>query len=370
MTDINPRKYGILCWPYISSTCSVLLAYKIQHLDLKYRWFISYAIAKGNGYMLKSFFKEWKLILPAYITDYNLSVYWLMMNMTFSMLQANQLSALFGGQQYFLHHGIDSYKKALISSLCSGQVYFRENKNARKKALKRLLKIATLFGAGYAISKCIQLGLVTKKQIETNSIFHMELLGLLLSITVFGVNIPSNLHLFIFGGNDEIDVIEPYDFVYLSKSLRGFWKNWSRPGGELLRFMVYKPLGGRDNFWISVPALFAMNCLFHYNLTFNLYGYKDNIAWNKAFFVMGTGITLFIFTENISLKYNKKSLEENVDVDDQNSKFTEDIYWKIWSFGLFHASMATTLYILKDKAVRVNLQNVCNTYLGEMTFNI
>ncbi len=56
------------------------------------------------------------------------------------------------------------------------------------------------------------------------------------------MNVPSHLHLFVFGGNDEIDVIEPYDFVYLSKSLRVFWKNWSRPSGEALRYMIYQPL--------------------------------------------------------------------------------------------------------------------------------
>merc|ERR1719384_2374482 len=108
-------------------------------------------------------------------------------------------SGFFGGRKYFKAHGIDSYKKATIASLCPGQVYFRKNVNARKKALKNLLKIAGYFGMGHVLSRIIHSGLISMEFIEGNTILYFETLGFMVSILAVGNNIPANLHYLIFG---------------------------------------------------------------------------------------------------------------------------------------------------------------------------
>lgn len=134
--------------------------------------------------------------------------------------------------------------------------------------------------------------------------------------------------------------------------------------------MVYEPLGGRDRFWLSVPALFGMNCLLHYDFSENLYGYRAVSEWNKAFAVMGTSMALIIFSENVFLKRRKKqivdaSVMKRIDEDNEidSSNVEDSVYWKVWSFGLFHASMMATLYIVKDKALILNLDLGCDTIL-------
>ncbi len=70
------------------------------------------------------------------------------------------------------------------------------------------------------------------KKIKTNNILHLEVLRFLISIQVLQLCIPPNLHYFLFGRNDDIEVIDPFDFVLFTQQ---FWKNWSRPVGEMLR---------------------------------------------------------------------------------------------------------------------------------------
>eukprot|EP01083_Nonionella_stella_P235199 827283_1 len=235
-------------WPWLSSCTLSLIAYKMRNVDLKYRWWIGFIAAKGSQYVQNYANAELKKILPPIWSNCALSLRWLLINNLFAMQYGSGWVSMFGGQNYFQKHGIDSYEKAMIAWLCPGIVYFRNNKNARKKAIRNLTRIAAVLGVGYAASL-----ILPTKRIESNVILHMEVLAMFTSLLAFASNIPCNVHYFLFGGNDDIEVIEPYDFVYFSQSIRTFWKNCSRPVGQTLRYMVYEPLGGRDRFWLSVP---------------------------------------------------------------------------------------------------------------------
>ena len=217
------QKYGLLIpqilWPWISSATAGLVSYRIRHWNLKYRWIIGIGVIKLNNNLTNYTNEVWKQILPSYIT----SGHWLMINNIFGMMWGSTFCGFFGGKRYFNKHGIDSYSKALISAACSGQVYFRHNQNAHKKAFKNLLRITGYLGLGFGIAKVIRSELVSAELIEENVVLHMETLGLFASCMVFGSNTAANVHYLIFGGNDDMDVIEPYDFVYLSKSIREFW---------------------------------------------------------------------------------------------------------------------------------------------------
>lgn len=91
-------------------------------------------------------------------------------------------------------------------------------------------------------------------------------------------------------------------------------------------------------------------------------------------------MALFIFSENVFLKKRGKQImdesllndygnDEDSRGDDEiikrsqivNSVIEDSVYWKVWSFGLFHVSMMAALSIVKNKAMIVNLDNCCNT---------
>eukprot|EP01084_Bolivina_argentea_P096287 173105_1 len=366
-TSISPEQYCLLAWPWIVSTSAAVIGYNIRTASLPKRWIIAILIAKSAQYIQNYSNELWKQILPPLFTNPKISVYWIMFNQIASFTAANSLTGVFGGETFYQKHGIDNYKKLLITSLCNSQVYWRPNKNARKKALKQLLKLCGIISSGYAISCILKNNPLIRKKIEGNVISHIEVLGLLLSIQIAMNNVPSLIHYLIFSGNDDMEVIPPYDFVFLSSSIREFWKNWSRPMGEFLRYMIYEPLGGRTNFWISVPAVFAANCTFHYDFSMNIFGYKAVREWNKAFAIMGASITVHMLTENIFLKdnYKEKQVVDNREIDkyEKNKNVEDSVYWKIWCFGLFNVSMGMTLYVIHDKAMITNIGNIGTTLL-------
>merc|ERR1712013_964615 len=54
-------------------------------------------------------------------------------------------------------------------------------------------------------------------------------------------------------------VILPYGWIYTSKSSRDFWSRWSRLAMQLIRYLFFYPLGGRDYWYISIPVTFLLN---------------------------------------------------------------------------------------------------------------
>ena len=225
----NLQKYGLLVpqllWPFVSAASSAVIAYRIRDWSLKSRWVIGFGMLKMYQETTNYSNRGWKESLPSFLTMNNgtQTLLWLTINGAFAMLWGAGFSGFFGGKSYYIAHGIDSYRKAFVSGLCPGHVYFKKNPDGRRKALKSLLKTVGFLSAAYGIGKVLKSGLVSQKYIESNFVLHMEVLGLFLSCLACGVNSAANLHYLIFGGNDDMEVIPPYDFVYLSKSIRVFW---------------------------------------------------------------------------------------------------------------------------------------------------
>eukprot|EP01084_Bolivina_argentea_P134116 236633_1 len=296
MISIVSSFFLALAW--ITSLCAGVLAYRIRHTRPWIRWTIGVVTLKMTQHTQNYSHNEWRQILPVFVTDPQISLYWIVFTVSVCMMWANAWCIFFGGTQYCRKHGIDSYRKAMIVSICPGQMYFRDNKHSRRKAVSNLIRIGIVFCVGSVVSLFVRS--IDQTLIEFNVLVHMEVLGLLFSAALFLANIPANLH-YLLWSNDDMEVIEPYDLAYFSESIRSFWKNWSRPGGELFRYMFYLPLGGRDRYWASVSMVFLANCTCHYDFSMNMYGYRAMYEWNIAYLIMGTSIVFFIFTENLFL---------------------------------------------------------------------
>eukprot|EP01083_Nonionella_stella_P199636 731888_1 len=299
----------LVFWPWIGAITCTLLAYKIQNMKFIVRWCCGLILLKTLQFVQNYSNEQLIKLLPPLFADSTQSEYWLIINVTFGMLYGHCAASMFGGSKYFQKHGIDSYTKAFISSLFPGQIRFnrlKKDQNIQYK-VQKISKSMCLIIIGYTMSKIIQSEyFLSINDIENNLFVHLEIIGLLQSIIQTLVNIiPNAIYLVVSFFMDDIEYIEPYDFVYFSKSIRAFWKHWSRPVGETLRYMIYEPLGGRKNFWISVPILFGVNATLHYDFSQNLYGYKAIYVWNKAFLWMGLSMAFFMFTENMFLSKKK-----------------------------------------------------------------
>merc|ERR1711933_318184 len=90
--------------------------------------------------------------------------------------------------------------------------------------------------------------------------------------------------------------------------------------------------------------------------------------WNQGFATMGGAMALYILKKN---KRNNAIMDASQlngiekESDAERYDVENSVYWKIWSFGLFHASFATTLYFIKDKAFVVDLDDMLDALLFE-----
>merc|ERR1711966_645876 len=82
-------------------------------------------------------------------------------------------------------------------------------------------------------------------------------------------------------------VILPYGWIYSSKSTREFWSRWSRPAMQLIRYLFYYPLGGRRNWYVSIPVTFLLNASGHFDLSYALVGDKSEVYWIAFFWNAG-----------------------------------------------------------------------------------
>eukprot|EP01083_Nonionella_stella_P046560 124645_1 len=131
----------LLAWPWISGCSLAIIGYRIRNLSLFTRWVTAYTLSTCCQHVLVISNNEWIKILPPLLSDTKNAHYWMQINTAFSFLIAAGGTGIFGGKEYYHKHGIDSYTKAIISSLSNGSVYFKKNKHARYKAMKRLLRI-------------------------------------------------------------------------------------------------------------------------------------------------------------------------------------------------------------------------------------
>ena len=126
-------------------------------------------------------------------------------------------------------------------------------------------------------------------------LFELEFLALMTSLAVVVLDIPSHLWQLIhdllvstpyFSQLSQLPqprVILPYGWIYSSKSTREFWSRWSRPAMQLIRHLFYYPLGGRRNWYVSIPVTFLLNASGHFDLSYALVGDKSEVYW-IAFF--------------------------------------------------------------------------------------
>eukprot|EP01084_Bolivina_argentea_P211079 359109_1 len=235
------------------------------------------------------------------------SIQWMMFNTIWECMVSKSIIGWFGGSHYYNKHNIKSYMDAFINIIVPGQVYFRkciDEQNSKKQRAKEIkdgyYKLVIELGKsamGVVCSLTI-IKLISKynlvDNIQKSWFVHMEILGTVCSLMIGMYNIPNILMGFMLN-HKAIVKMDKDPFAMFSISPRHFWKNWSRPSGEQLRYAIYKPLGGRKRPILSILAMFAYNCILHWqeterrNVTHEKMDLNEiRIGWSKGFAVMGT----------------------------------------------------------------------------------
>jgi len=287
-------------------------AYKLQSWGSRWRWFFGFLSATSlSGFKIV-------VLIPALLPGaargamgsgarargtlggrivlYALTALW----------ECSNASLVFGGSELLQRLGITTHTRALVAGLAPCQIKFigcgtKETENVEqhptlataaaaahaKRANRRSLHITLCIVAWFCLRHVVlwwPSAWSPERAAVVGVVLETEALAILLSLFVVAV-LDAPCHLWQLMANlvwryfsstsasdmsgdtpTRIEAILPYGAVYLSTSARDFWGKWSRPATQLIRRMVYYPLGGpRRPYW-SIPVLFAINGASHYDV--------------------------------------------------------------------------------------------------------
>ena len=130
-------------------------------------------------------------------------------------------------------------------------------------------------------------------------------------VTMQLLNIPSIAISLIFG--NRVRIKYAYDSpLFHSFSPRSLWKCWSSVIGQSLKFLIYKPLGGRSRIYLSVPALFLFNCSMHIVWAWMMHSDPSIFVNFSIFSILGIAVGAQIYFEQKEKCKDEKEKFANV----------------------------------------------------------
>ena len=327
------------------------------------RWFLGFVIL-----LLTSSWKSGKLLASC---D-NILIKAVLYAVT-ALWECSNAVLVIGGVDLAKRYGINGPRDVVIYFMAPCQVKFvRAEARLQSNALYECLSPRTQLGKrSIHISLC-SLGALALYYLLQNEkigafftsfiLLELEYMTLMASMAVVILDAPSHLWQIIYNALDAVPlmtspskarVILPYGWVYSSSSTRVFWSRWSRPATQLLRHLLYHPLGGKIRWYISIPVMFLLNASSHFDLSYALVGERSEVYWLAAFGILAIVAMLEVVGDNF---FGHMNSEENVD-------FPK---WYCYErAALAHISLRIVLYIM----VHLCLKSSLSVLVGPSTRN-
>ena len=220
-----------------------------------------------------------------------------------ALWECSNAALVFGGEALQSSFQISGYRRALVTGLIPCQVRF-VNRSQSGRTLRRCVHLSIWFLGGFLFRGMLRSSAALENVAMASPILEAEAMAVLASVAVLVCNLPAifcQIAMDIvlrFWPNDSdfrVLVILPYGAILLSTCSRDFWNRWSRPATQLIRQMLYHPLGGANRPWLSIPAMFAINAISHYDVSKTLVGDRAEMSWNVAFGVLGCAALIETF---------------------------------------------------------------------------
>ena len=256
---------------------------------------------------------------------------------------------VFGGRPLLEKYKITSLKRGMMVALVPCQVKFvheqKPNLNWHRSG-----HLVGLLLFGYAVHMGLHHIPGCMDIIRAVVFLEAEVLAIIIASFLLLLDIPGHVWqigmdvIFFFTADSDwrVQVILPYGAVYLSTSSRDFWRKWSRPAGQLIRFMVYYPLGGSARPYISIPVMFSSNAFAHFAVSFALVNDWAIPWWLAVFGILGYAVTIEVFAD----KWMVKRYE---------SENAFPFWYKIIRTLVAVASLRTALYIFVHNCLKLDI---------------
>ncbi len=321
-----------------------------------------------------------------------------------ALWECSNASLVFGGSELLQRLGITTHTRALVAGVAPCQIKFitcgtKDGAEQRpalraavaaahaKRATRRSLHIALCFVAWLCLRHILlrwPSAWSPERTAVVGFVLETEALAILLSVFVVAVlDAPSHLWQLVanpiwryfsvpYAGNGDmtdytptrIEAILPYGAVYFSTSACDFWGKWSRPATQLIRRMVYYPLGGpRRPYW-SIPLLFAINGASHYDVGRALIGQRREGSWNTVFGVLGLAATFEVLATNFMTARVKAATEMREGlvpsgrVEEQQDVVVLPRWFRVARGIAAHASIRVALHVFVHRCLDVDLRSL------------
>lgn len=327
-------------------------AFYLRHKGGVLRWFVGFLVL-----LILSGFKSGLMLATCENFAIKAGLYAIT-----ALWECSNAVIILGGNALFNRFGIQDLNTTILYVCAPSQVLFVAEAGATSGApnLRRTIHIS-LCGAGLALIYILLNAFEsTRKMITSVVVLEVECLAFMASLMVVILDLPSHLWQCI---HDIIPspsahsttprVVLPYGWVYSSTSTRQFWSRWSRPATQLIRHLLYYPLGGRDRWYLSIPIMFGLNATSHYDLSFSIVGDRAELFWNLIF---GT-LAIVAMVEVVGDSYFT-----NRDGRIQDHGEVELPKWYVWIRGiLLHLSLRLVLFFMIHKCFKMSLNELFET---------
>lgn len=286
--------------------CTVMLAVLCRSRTRPVRWAAGFACT-----MALAGFKT-AVLMPALSEEIGLGGK-MLVYATSALWECSNAALVFGGQALQSGFQISSYRRALIAGLIPCQLKFIDCSQAGRTS-QRCVHLGAWFLFGILFREILRTT-ASQNIIGASPILEAECMAVLVSVAVLVCNLPAILcqiamDLVLRVLPDESDfrvlVILPYGAILFSTCTRDFWNRWSRPATQLIRQMLYHPLGGSNRPWLSIPVMFAVNATSHYDVSKALVGDRAEWSWNVAFGVLGCAALIETYAVKLLLSSERQ----------------------------------------------------------------
>ena len=302
---------------------------------------------------------------------------------TSALWECSNAVLVFGGRDAHDLYGLTSYRRVLIAALIPCGVKFVDKPKPMLTARRSgHLLVGILGGLGLRAVLMLESMSGFVDLLCSISVLQAEMMALFIACLLLVFDIPGLIAQLVmdsllavacqFGcqaatiADLRVQVVLPYGAVYLSTSSRDFWSKWSRPATQLIRRVVYYPLGGARRPYLSVPVMFVINGSSHYDVGNALVGFREEMAWNVVFWTLGGAALVEMLT--IDFMTNRGCFHDRSDdsCTGTHSESTEErrlalksaeeslpTWFKISQWALAHGSMLVAVHFMVTGCLRL-----------------
>jgi hypothetical protein len=259
------------------------------------------------GVGLASFFSGYKsaLLIPALLGPERTMASTVIVYALTALWECSNAVLVLGGAEVLHKSNIRNYQQAVAAGAAPCQVKFMTTEVTNSNStMRRWLHVALWLGAGLGLREALKALPALTEFAQDSVILEAELQAFLLSCMVLAFDLPCLVWglLSSCGAGTfplychRMEMVLPYGSVYLSSSPRDFWRKWSRPASQMIRHMVYYPLGGSSSPYVSIPIMFLINANSHLQLGHDLLGTWDgSLYWLLIFLVLGAAVLVDVY---------------------------------------------------------------------------